>query len=95
MSESPLARVRRSRGLAQTDIAQALGVSANTVSSWELGRTAPDAAQIWKLAQMLDSSPNELCGWTSPDVAPDVAEFAALPRYKRAAVMAMVRAVES
>lgn len=94
MPNSPIAKVRRERGVTQADLARAVGVSVDTIANWDNGRTWPDVQQLWKLAQALNSSPNELCGWVGSS-APDVAEFAELPRYKRAAVMAMVRAVES
>lgn len=81
MPNSPIAKVRRERGVTQADLARAVGVSVDTIANWDNGRTWPDVQQLWKLAQALNSSPNELCGWVGSS-APDVVEFAELERQK-------------
>lgn len=47
-----LKAIRQYRGLSQADVADALGVSRNTVSSWEVGRTEPNMEMVSKLASL-------------------------------------------
>ena len=44
---------RKSRGLTQAELAELMEVSFQAVSSWELGRYAPDLSRINKLADVL------------------------------------------
>lgn len=44
--------LRRSRGLSQEALAQALGVSRQAVSRWEMGSAMPDAANILQLSKL-------------------------------------------
>lgn len=44
--------LRKSRGLSQEALAQALGVSRQAVSRWEMGSAMPDAANILQLSKL-------------------------------------------
>ena len=48
-----LLRLRTSAGLSQTDVADRMGVSAPSISSWENGRVRPKPARMEKLATIL------------------------------------------
>lgn len=58
-----LAKLRRSRGLTQTEIAYDLGVSKATYSSWESGRIELGADRIVALANRLCCTPNDILGY--------------------------------
>ncbi|MCK9250332.1 MAG: helix-turn-helix domain-containing protein [Solirubrobacteraceae bacterium] len=62
--------VRGARGLTQTDLAKAAGVSQPAVSQWENGTTSPGPDLLEKLAQALDVLPtvltDETVGITRP-----------------------------
>lgn len=60
--ESALVRLRRSRNLTQKQIADALGVTVQTVSNWEVGRVEPKLTirQFKVLLKMLECSVDEL-----------------------------------
>lgn len=51
---SALARLRKSRGFDQDELAAAIGVSTSTISSWERGRTEPNLSAIRTLSHVLD-----------------------------------------
>lgn len=48
-----LARARLARGVLQRDLAEQLHVRVATLSSWETGRTVPDADQLRELCRIL------------------------------------------
>jgi transcriptional regulator with XRE-family HTH domain len=52
--------LREERVLSQRELAQLAGVRQGTIASLELGRNAPHAATIRKLAKALGVSPREL-----------------------------------
>lgn len=60
--ESALVRLRRSRNLTQKQIADALGVTVQTVSNWEVGRVEPKLTirQFKVLLKILECSVDEL-----------------------------------
>lgn len=47
--------------LKQEDVAELLGVSKQTYSKWENGRTEPKASQVNKLSEILKVSAEEIC----------------------------------
>jgi len=60
--ESALAKLRRSRNVTQKQIADALGVTVQTVSNWEVGRVEAKLTirQFKALLQILKCSVDEL-----------------------------------
>lgn len=55
-------RLRREREITQEDLAEMLGVSAQSVSHWECGRTMPDVTQLPVLANVFEVTTDELLG---------------------------------
>ncbi len=53
-------RLRTEKGLTQEKLAERLGISGKTVSKWETGGSAPDAAQIVQLAGLFGVTTDEL-----------------------------------
>ena len=51
---------RKRAGKTQEDVAKACGVSINAVSLWEIGKTMPRAATLFKLADFLKCTVDEL-----------------------------------
>ena len=60
--ESSLVRLRRDRGLTQKQVADALGITVQTVSNWEVGRAEPKLTirQFKLLLEVLHCSADEL-----------------------------------
>lgn len=57
-----LRRLRLERGLTQSALAEALGVSDRAVSRWERGTASPDVTLLARLALALDTSADALLG---------------------------------
>ncbi|MBO0952929.1 XRE family transcriptional regulator [Fibrella forsythiae] len=61
---TPLAQkikeLRKSNGLNQTQLAKKLGITPQSVSEWESGRTRPDISKLLELAHALDTTVDEL-----------------------------------
>ena len=57
-----LYRLRRQRGLSQEKLGQAVGVSRQTVSKWELGETTPELEKLYLLCDFFQISMDELTG---------------------------------
>lgn len=55
-------RARMERGMTQSALAEALGISDRAVSRWERGTSAPDVALLAQLALVLDISADALLG---------------------------------
>lgn len=53
---------RTIKRMSQTEVADAVGVTQNTVSRWETGVTAPDARQLIKMGELYGVSLDALCG---------------------------------
>lgn len=60
--ESALVRLRRIRNLTQKQVADALGITVQTVSNWEVGRAEPKLTirQFKALLQILQCSVDQL-----------------------------------
>lgn len=60
--ESALAKLRRTRDLTQKQVADALGVTVQTISNWEVGRVEPKLTirQVKALLEVLNCSVNDL-----------------------------------
>ncbi len=55
-------KLRREREITQEDLAEMLGVSPQSVSHWECGRTMPDVTQLPVLANVFEVTTDELLG---------------------------------
>ena len=55
-------RLRRERDITQETLAEMLGVTSQSVSQWENGRTAPDISQIPPLAHIFEVSADVILG---------------------------------
>lgn len=58
-----IARLRKSAGITQEDLAGRLGVSKAAVSKWEMGRSLPDVAMLPRIAAYFDVTIDELIGY--------------------------------
>lgn len=52
--------LRESKGMTQTELAEALGVDQTTVSAWERGVAEPTLANLRRLADVLGIAPGDL-----------------------------------
>ena len=52
--------LRESKGMTQTELAEALGVDQTTVSAWERGVPEPTLANLRRLADVLGIAPGDL-----------------------------------
>jgi len=59
--------IRTQRNLSQADVAQALGVSRQTVISIESGRYSPSLPLAFKIAHLFDSTVDEMFDATKED----------------------------
>ena len=57
-----LVRLRKKKGWSQETLAQAVGVTNQSVSKWESGQCCPDIQLLPELARLLDISVDELLG---------------------------------
>lgn len=55
-----LKRLRKSEGLSQDLLAEKLGVSRQTISSWERGNSYPDLDMLVLISEALHTTPNQL-----------------------------------
>ena len=55
-----LKNIREKKGISQTQLAAALGVSQGTVSAWETGRWEPSIGMIRRITQILGVTVDEL-----------------------------------
>ena len=63
--------LREQRNLRQIDLAKAINVRQNTLSTWETGRYEPDFEMLSKLANYFDVSIDYLLGGDARQVTPD------------------------
>lgn len=64
---------RERAGMYQSDLGRFLGVSAQAVSKWELGKAEPDSTCIIKMCQLFECSANDLFGTDGTKKEPAVA----------------------
>lgn len=62
-----IAEARRSAGIRQEDLAQAVGVTVNAVQQWEAGRTTPRGSRLQAIAAALGKSPAWFLGGDEHD----------------------------
>ena len=55
-------KLRRERDMTQEDLAEALGISAASVSQWECDKTAPDISQLPVLSNIFEVTTDFLLG---------------------------------
>lgn len=55
-------RIRTARGITQAQLADRVGVSEKTVSSWEVNRTEPSYAYMVSIAKVLNCQKSDLLG---------------------------------
>jgi hypothetical protein len=73
MIPETLKNVRTKKGMSQRELAEMLGVSQQTIGSWEVGRTSPDPTTIKRIADFFNVSTDYLLGNTTvplPDALP-------------------------
>lgn len=97
-----LVRLRKERGLIQTQMAKRLGVSQPVVSDYERGGLRLHGELILKVAEILDVSANELLGLDAKAVPKkrgpqsqlekQMAAIASLPRKEQQQLLAVVEA---
>ena len=74
--------LREQHGMKQRELAKELGVSQNTLSTWETGRYEPDAEMLKKIAYALNVSVDYLIGGDPPwsDLHGDQIDFLRMNR---------------
>lgn len=65
-----IARLRAERGMSQSDLAEALDVSRQSVSKWETNASTPDLEKLVKLSELFGVTLDELVGRTPPPEPP-------------------------
>ena len=58
-----IAALRKQRGVSQTELGAALGVSSQAVSKWENGMSCPDIMLLPSIAAYFDVTIDELLGY--------------------------------
>lgn len=82
-----LRQLREARGLSQNSLAERVGVSQATISSWERGVGAPDVVELVRLAKALKMHPEVLIDAEQLDVD-------RLPRHVATEVLRCVRTIQ-
>lgn len=67
-----IAFLRRQKGISQEELAQALGVTNQSISKWETGRCCPDIELLPALANYFRVSVDELLGYEGTDTSADL-----------------------
>lgn len=65
-TENNLARLRKHKGLSQWDVAEALDVSRQAVSRWEIGTAAPSTDNLIRLSRLYEVTLDELIRGEAP-----------------------------
>lgn len=74
---------REKRHMEQRTLAAAAGVTANSVSNWENGRSRPDITLLPAICRALDISPYELLGMKKPEISVPPQQKKLLENYSR------------
>lgn len=69
-----LRKIRKERGLNQSEFAKIIGVAQNTVSNWENGNRLIDAEKLQKISSLFNVSIDYLLGRTDNPSSPAPAE---------------------
>ena len=76
MISKRIVMARKHKGWIQTQLAEALGVSVDTVRRWEQEKRTPDTNMLQKLAQALDTTTAYLLGEVDDPARPDAPQAA-------------------
>lgn len=80
MLSKNIARLRKSRGLTQVELAKALHVTQSAVSHWESGRSIPDTVQLFQIAEFFGTTVDDIkieiphTNTVKEDIAPPATE---------------------
>lgn len=94
--------LRKKKGMSQTDVARALGISRQAYNFYENEKRDPDTAMVKTLAEFFGVSTDYLLGrdnqanknlLNNPDVMEIAALYEKLPNDKKELVLAMARAM--
>lgn len=91
-----LKAMREARGMTQSSLGKAVGVTFQQVQKYERGVNRVSASNLIKCAKALDTTVAALCGESdeAPEMLPLVREFSGLRRTdQRQAVLAVIRAM--
>lgn len=66
---------REARGLKQSELAEILGVSDKTISSWEINRTEPKMGMVEKISNALNCKKIDIIGEEEPTYATSVGDL--------------------
>ena len=69
-----LCRLRREHGLSQEKLGEAVGVSRQTISKWELGETTPELEKLHLLCDYFQISMDELTGREQEPAGPELSQ---------------------
>ena len=61
-------KLREARNLKQSDLADMLGVSDKTISSWEINRTEPKMGMVEKISIALNCKKTDIIGISEPEL---------------------------
>jgi len=65
--QDKLIALRKQNGMSQEDLGNAIGVSRQTVSKWEMGQTTPEIYKLIELSKLFHLSVDELLGLKSEE----------------------------
>ena len=78
-----LTRLRKEKGLSQTEAAEELGVTRQAISKWESGRAFPSMEKLIALSRLYGATVEELTGTKEgPEPEGGEAEIEALPEHE-------------
>lgn len=77
-----LTELRKQRGLSQEELGEAVGVTRQTVSKWELGLTTPELDKLVELSAFFDCSVDYLVGKNDAPMPENNVQECGLPPHK-------------
>ena len=67
MNYENVKKLRKARGWTQTELGEKIGVSKNSISAWEQGKSEPKGESLSKLADLFGCTTDYLCGIEIPE----------------------------